>query len=305
MTLQADVLEDQPAAPAAHTPHAGQQNAAQVVIRGVELAWNTLFDPKLHDREHLDGLHARLKAAQPFPHLVVEGWFNPVLLALVREEFETVPLASWSTQFNAYARVERSHDSTLMGPASQLYFSLLHSSFFLGVLAHVSGVAELITDPHLKGGGLHQTMAGGSFGIHTDFKRHPCTALDNRMVFITYLNDAWQPEWNGALELWDSARKQCVAHIEPEFGRSVLMMQGPVHFHGHPSPSKTPPGVTRKSVAAYFYTNPDSKRMSPEERSEGLVSRYMFASQADRLKLLLRQLLPPLVHTAIKRIARR
>ncbi len=56
------------------------------------------------------------------------------------------------------------------------------------------------------------------------------------MVFITYLNKAWQPEWHGALELWDAESKACVKKVEPEFGRSVLMCNGHRNFHGHPTP---------------------------------------------------------------------
>lgn len=276
-------------------------DASHMVIRGVRLGLGELLDPKLSDVAYLDGLRAQLAAARPYPHLVVEGWFNPVLLDLVRDEFNALPRKEWTTQFNEYARVERSRTDARMGPASQLYFSTIHSSFFLKVLSYVSSVSDLVPDPHLFGGGLHETLTGGSFGIHTDFDRHPCNALNNEMVFITYLNKGWQPEWNGALELWDADQKQCEAKVEPEFGRSILMTHGKTHFHGHSKPLTPPPGVTRRSVAAYFYAN----RFAREDRREAMLSKFLFATKQDRRKQLAKQILPPILVAAIKRFLKR
>jgi len=272
-----------------------------ITIRGVRLSLEELVDPRLGDAAHLDALRARMQSAAPYPHLVVQDWFNPRLLELVREEFGDLPREQWSTQTNAYARVERSRVGARMGPASQLYFWTLGSSFFLHVLSHISGVPDLVHDAHLFGGGLHETLNGGSFGIHADFDRHPRTALNNEMVFITYLNKDWQPDWNGALELWDSGRRQCVSTVEPEFGRSILMSHGRTHFHGHSKPLAVPPGVTRRSVASYYYAN----RFAREDRREAMLSTYLFASRSDRSKHVLKQILPPIVVTTIKRLARR
>ena len=274
--------------------------AAEVIIRGVRLPLGELTHPTLQDADHLDALHQRMLAAKPFPHLVVEDWFNPVLLQLVREEFDDVDRSGWSTETNRYARVERSRGSAGLGPASKLYFATLHSAFFVNVLSRVSGVSDLIADPYLQGGGLHETVAGGSFGIHTDFDRHPCTALNNEMVFITYLNKDWKPEWRGALELWDATKRVCAARIEPDFGRSILMTHGRTHFHGHPAPLAAPPGVTRRSVAAYFYAN----RFAREDRREPMLSKFLFATRSDRAKAIARQWLPPILLARLKRMGR-
>jgi hypothetical protein len=273
----------------------------QVTIRGVSLRLDDLLDPKLSDQAYLDGLRVQLASALPFPHVVIEGWFNPGLLDLVVEEFDDLPRAEWKTQFNNYARVERSRTDARLGPASQLYFSLIHSSFFLSVLSYVSGVTDLVPDPHLFGGGLHETLPGGSFGIHIDFDRHPRNALNNEMVFITYLNKDWQPEWNGALELWDGQNKQCEETVEPEFGRSILMTHGKTHFHGHSKPLAPPAGRTRRSIAAYFYAN----RFAREDRRQAMLSKFLFSSKQDRRKEFAKQFLPPILVAAFKRLAKR
>ncbi len=97
-------------------------------------------------------------------------------------------------------------------------------------LSLLTEVDELLVDTHLYGGGLHEIKPGGRFGIHRDFDRHIRSGLHNEMVMITYLNKSWQPEWNGALELWDPTATRCVTSVEPEFGRTILMRHGPVAF---------------------------------------------------------------------------
>ena len=60
-------------------------------IRGVRLRMEDLVDAAFFTPEATARLHERLKAATPFAHLVLEGLFNPALLELVREEFDTAP----------------------------------------------------------------------------------------------------------------------------------------------------------------------------------------------------------------------
>ena len=42
---------------------------------------------------------------------------------------------------------------------------------------------------------------GGKFALRTDFTQHTMTKLENRLIFITYLNKDWLPSYGGALEL--------------------------------------------------------------------------------------------------------
>jgi Rps23 Pro-64 3,4-dihydroxylase Tpa1-like proline 4-hydroxylase len=43
--------------------------------------------------------------------------------------------------------------------------------------------------------------------MHVDFNQHSVTRLDNRLVFITYLNKNWRSSYGGALELWEYGRE--------------------------------------------------------------------------------------------------
>jgi hypothetical protein len=190
-----------------------------------------------------------------------------------------------------------------LGPGSQTYFDTIHRARFTQFLTAVSGIRGLLPDPMLRGGGLHEIPVGGKFGVHTDFTRHADTRLDNRLVFITYLNKGWQDAWGGALELWSPSA--CIRRVEPVFGRSILFSHSATSLHGHPDPVDTPDGRTRRSVAAYFYTNgrPDP---TPAERigTRFLNPVTIQPSTRDKLIRQLKYVMPPVIVDGLKRVRR-
>ena len=141
-------------------------DSAFVTIRGVRLSLDELIEPRLADATYLDELRSRMQSASPYPHLVVQDWFNPRLLELVHEEFDVLPRDHWSTQTNAYARVERSRVGARMGPASQLYFWTLGSSLFLHALSHISGVPDLVNDPVVEVAARGKPLGSARAAVH-------------------------------------------------------------------------------------------------------------------------------------------
>jgi hypothetical protein len=199
-------------------------------------------------------LHQKFSGAKPFPHVIIDQLFHPDFLAKVLNDFN-VGFGDW-VHYNTPNEVKRgTRPNAKLGAGSQRYFDVIHRGQFLQFLSAVTGIDGLLPDPSLFGGGLHEIPSGGRFSVHTDFNRHPVTALDNRLVFITYLNKDWQASYGGALELWDAQSQQSVAEVVPLFGRSILFAHTPNSLHGHPNPVAAPGGRTRRSVAAYFYTN--------------------------------------------------
>jgi hypothetical protein len=78
------------------------------------------------------------------------------------------------------------------------------------------------------------------------------------------LNEDWQDEWGGHLELWDKEMSHAVEKISPVFNRLVVFATTDSSFHGHPDPLTCPVGVRRRSLALYYYSNGRPE----EERSE-------------------------------------
>jgi len=259
--------------------------------------WSELVDPRLFDARYRRELGEQLRHAVPFEHLVVDGWFHPDLLRLVREEFDLYPFTDGRDVDRKYENTYRSPRYPVLGPAGQIYFGLVNSGWFTELLSDVTQVGELIADPSLHNAGLHESRQGGRFSIHRDFERNTCTGLINEMVLLTYLNEHWNPAWNGALELWDASASRRVCEVQPELGRSVLMRNLPGAYHGHSAALVLPEGQVRRSLASYYYSNPQGGQPA-RARSSSL---YLFVDRLDRVKWVARQLTPPLVWDALKR----
>jgi hypothetical protein len=98
-------------------------------------------------------------------------------------------------------------------------------------------------------------VAGGFLNIHADFTVHPRQRTWQRRVnLLLYLNETWQPEWGGDLELWSRDMQRCEEKIAPVGNRAVVFSTDPESYHGHPDPMRCPPGVARKSLALYYFT---------------------------------------------------
>jgi len=272
--------------------------ANSVLIRGTRLDLNELVDRQFFQPERMVTLRAQLQAAAPFPHLVIEGLFNPTLLSLTLEEFE---MCEWTEMRSGYESTRRMALGSRMGPASQLYFDIVNSGWYTTWVGSITGVPYLLTDPLLFGGGLHETRPGSAFGVHRDFERHRHVGLHNAMVMITYLNKGWQPQWGSALELWDAQRQHCVTRVQPEFGHTLFMPHNAVSFHGHPDPLNTPDGRPRRSLTAYYYTNSDAGTV----REDQVSSLFLHMSRLDRVKRVARMIAPPLLWSAARKFARR
>ena len=230
-----------------------------VYIRGKRLEMDAVLNPIVMDAPGSSQWASEIQLADPYPHLSVSNWFNPDLLNLILEEFELYGEENLRRLKSGYQDVHRSGMENRLGPATELYFSIINSNWFVQLLSSISGVPDLIVDHTRYGGGMHDTLKGGHFDIHSDYNRHIHTGLTNKMVFITYLTPGWQPGWSGELELWDAQSKHCVTKIAPKFGQSVLLLNGKHNYHGHPSAWNAPNGISRRSVANYYFINEFAK----------------------------------------------
>lgn len=224
------------------------------MARAEDTAADEAFTKGALSRAHAADLRKRFETAQPFPYVVIDNLFQPSFLDRVLSDYGA-GFGDW-VRYNTRDEVKTgTRPNAKLGAGSRAYFDVIQRGQFTQFLSAVSGIQGLLPDPTLFGGGLHEIAPGGRFSVHTDFNKHPVTALDNRLVFITYLNKGWEASWGGALELWDSVSKQCVDEVVPVFGRSILFAHSNASLHGHPNPVATPDGRKRRSVAAYYYTN--------------------------------------------------
>ncbi|CAB4324031.1 unannotated protein [freshwater metagenome] len=237
-------------------------------------------------RERFEAAGPAYASAAPFPHAVFDDLLPADLLNAVLTEFPDAP--SMSTQFNsAHEFKSAENDWNSFGPASRVLVGELNSGAFLQSLTALTGIEALIVDAGLVGGGMHQIVAGGKLDVHADFTHHR-NGLDRRLNVLVYLNEDWDPQWAGQLQLWERDRSGCAKQIDPIFGRVVVFSTLADSFHGHPEPLRTPEGVTRRSMAFYYYSNGRPERVkrsstrwaSGDEQRRGLSGRIAGAVPA-------------------------
>ena len=223
------------------------------------------------EAEHLVAVAERYQgqfaAGEPFPHLVLEDLVPAHVLAAAVDEFPPPDSDLWRRRKKETARKLTSAEPWNMGPVTRQLLAECNGGLFCSFLEDLTGIEGIVPDPHFEGGGMHQSVTGGFLKIHADFNVHPRLRLDRRLNLLLYLNRGWQDEWGGHLELWDRDMTGCVRKVAPVFGQSVVFATTDWSFHGHPDPMRCPPGVTRKSLALYYYTVG-----RPEETGESLAS---------------------------------
>lgn len=200
-------------------------------------------------------LHAGYRQAHPFPHVVIDDFLPPALADQVIEEFPAPSSIDW-IQFNHGGAVKLGSRGDLQVPAAiRNVLYQLNSAAALEFLESLTGISGLVPDPYFEGGGLHQIEREGFVKIHADFNRHPKLRLERRLNLLLYLNRDWKEEYGGHLELWDQEMARCEKRILPVFNRCVIFNTSERAFHGHPEPLTCPSGMTRKSLALFYYTN--------------------------------------------------
>lgn len=226
-----------------------------------------------------ESLAQAYRSADPFPHAVIDDFVPADVVRAVVAEYPR-DRAEWDLYLDeGNSNKLAISDETRLGPTSRQLVAELNGGAMIRFLEAMTGIAGLVPDPHLLGGGLHQLDPGGFLRVHADFNHHPHLKLDRRLNFLLYLNEGWQDGWGGALELWDEAMADRVQRIVPVAGRAVVFSTTSKSYHGNPEPVACPEGMARRSIALYYYTNgrPEEERaerhntlyQTPGERPAG------------------------------------
>jgi Rps23 Pro-64 3,4-dihydroxylase Tpa1-like proline 4-hydroxylase len=216
--------------------------------------------------ETLAELHEAYAAAKPFPHIVIDDFLTPEVLTELVRDFPGPEDHAW-LRYRAPAEKDKLQStSELQMPHSiRAMIGAFNSATFVRFLEKLTGIEGIVSDPHLYGGGMHQTLPGGHLKVHVDYNYHAKWKLDRRLNVLLYLNEDWHEEWNGHLELWEGDRKHLgtlAKKIAPVANRLVIFNTNEISWHGVPEPLLCPPGRTRKSLALYYYSNgrPEEER---------------------------------------------
>ena len=211
-----------------------------------------------HDDRYVQLAQQRAAAhasADPFPHSVIDDFLPVEVAERILQDFPDPRQSNWVKQHSFDQKKLAAQKEAGFSDFTRELLRELNSAGCLAFLTTLTGIGGLISDPYYEGGGLHQIVPGGFLKVHADFNWHPSLKLDRRLNLIIYLNKEWREEYNGHLELWDRSMRRCVKKILPVFNRAVVFNTTSWAFHGHPEKLACPEGMTRKSLALYYYSN--------------------------------------------------
>lgn len=204
----------------------------------------------------VDALTEQVRHSKPFPHVCIDNFLERSFAADCAAAFPTFEDATRvGRQFstvNEQRKVQITDTTLFPEPVARLH-EVLNSPSWLGTVSTLLGIPNLISDPELRGGGLHVTGASGHLDVHVDFNYLPEDLLHRRSNILLYLTPEWEESWGGKIELWDPDVKTCHHSFAPVFNRCVIFETNDVSFHGV-SALTCPSGKARQSYAAYYYT---------------------------------------------------
>jgi hypothetical protein len=228
--------------------------------------------------QRLAAVSAAFQSQQPYRYVDLSGVFVPQVLARCAQEIDA-SIAQIPAEQNFYGSHKKYKLSRrdAMPPHCREFVTFLNSPEFIARLEQITGISGLHPDPDLQGGGIHAISRGGYLKVHTDFNWNAKLAMHRRLNLLIYLNDPWQDEWGGAIELWSPDMRSKVSEMAPKLGNALLFATTDSSYHGHPDPLQCPDGTYRRSIAMYYYS-----QTRPEE--EVAFGRSEMTNYAERPK---------------------
>lgn len=216
------------------------------------------LNPKV--RDSAGTLRGQFAAAQPFRHLVIDDLLDPALFQSLVEQFPAFEAKHALNEYGETGGKAVRADLPQLGPGYARFDALMQDREFLRWLSLVTGIPKLLYDADYLGGGTHENVSGQSLDTHVDFNYHTNGLWHRRLNLILFLNDRWEPDWGGCLQLhrnpWAPPSEDEIQTVVPRANRAVIFETTENSWHGFPRIDlpENADGLTRRTIAVYFYT---------------------------------------------------
>jgi 2-oxoglutarate-Fe(II)-dependent oxygenase superfamily protein len=206
-----------------------------------------------------DELRESYQSAKPFRHLCLDGFLEPGMAERLREEFPAFDPARALNEMGVVGGKAVHTDLASLGPAYRGFYRYMRSPGFLGAMSRMLGIPDLLFDPAMYGGGTHENLDGQELDPHIDFNYDPVRKWHRRLNLLVYLNQEWELEWGGGIELHSDPRDwehDQIKTFNCVFNRGVIFETNEHSWHGF-TRIRLPEGkraLSRKCISVYLYT---------------------------------------------------
>lgn len=205
---------------------------------------------------NLDKLNRNNVTQQPFPHFCIDDLLEADFANEIYHAFPTYQEAVHQGQefkaINEKYKIQITDSRKFPKPILALH-QLLASREFIAKVEAMMGIPNLLADPDLMGGGIHETNSGGHLDVHVDFNYIPEKKLHRRVNILIYFNQDWKEEYGGYLDIWDKEVEKRHGYFAPQFNRACGFATSEHSWHGV-TPLTCPSNMMRRSFAVYYYT---------------------------------------------------
>ncbi|MEO8669762.1 MAG: 2OG-Fe(II) oxygenase [Tahibacter sp.] len=208
--------------------------------------------------QNVSALAARFARREPFRHVVIDEFFNGDTAAALLGQFPPFGRGNARNEDGELGNKSTVEKIRGLGSSYAALDDLIQTPEFLALIGRITGIPDLRYDPWYFGGGTHENRSGQDLDAHVDFNRHPVEPWHRRLNLIVYLNPEWNADWGGVLELHSDPRSpdDRIERVIPGYNRAVIFETTEFSWHSF-TEIHTPaerPGLSRRSIALYFYS---------------------------------------------------
>jgi Rps23 Pro-64 3,4-dihydroxylase Tpa1-like proline 4-hydroxylase len=227
----------------------------------------------------IPALSEEFSSAFPFPHVVIENFFDEQTARGISGEFGE-PNEDWHEYKNPLER--KFAKNTGLGDHTTAMLNHMQSPEFVGMMSSISGIRDLTSDPYLHGAGIHAYPPGGKLDMHLDYSVHPISGMERRLNLLVFLTEDWTEDCGGDLILTTDihASDDMLKKVSPRWNTAVLFRTTDDSIHGLPQPTTT--SKFRKSLAIY-YVSPPREGITQREKAQFFPWRQKVHDKLQRL----------------------
>lgn len=224
---------------------------------------------------------AAFNTANPFPHVVIDGFLDAGFCRRIVQEFPVFDEAAALNEDGKVGGKATRESVRSLGSAYAELDDLVQTQAFRDLVARITGIADLQYDPHYFGGGTHENRQGQDLDPHIDFNYHPLSKQHRRLNLIIYLNEEWDDTWGGSLQLhrdpYLEPSQDEIVTVTPLMNRCVMFETSEHSWHGFERIDlpEGRQGLSRKSFALYYYTRERPPEETGPEHSTVYVERHL------------------------------
>jgi Rps23 Pro-64 3,4-dihydroxylase Tpa1-like proline 4-hydroxylase len=199
------------------------------------------------------------QSARPFRHVQIDNFLELEICERLFGDFPTFDKKKAINELGHVGRKAVTENVSSISPFYSTFYNFINSKPFLDKLSDLTGVADLIADETLFGGGTHENLDGQYLDTHIDFNIDERRMLHRRLNLLIYLNKEWEESWGGSIELHSNPRHPETDEIKsflPLFNRAVIFETNEYSWHGFPviRLPQEKKHLSRKSFSIYLYT---------------------------------------------------